>query len=244
MVPKIIHFCWFSSDPFPVEIKACLETWPKVLPDYTIRRYTYDDVKSIPIPFLHEALEARKWAFATDVVRFWAVYHEGGVYMDSDIYLFKRFDEFIPDGDDAFVTFGERGFAHETSFGIQAAFFIATKGSSFCKAMLDHFKEQHFRNEDGSLNLFVAPMRMSQVAQRYGYVMEDTEQHCGCITVYPTRFLTPGKKPKRDKAAFAQHRIYHSWRKRKIGRRIEIALKHVLNVLMYKVRHINGGSKL
>lgn len=25
MIPKIIHLCWFSNDPFPVEIKVCLE---------------------------------------------------------------------------------------------------------------------------------------------------------------------------------------------------------------------------
>lgn len=24
MIPKIIHLCWFSNDPFPVEIKVCL----------------------------------------------------------------------------------------------------------------------------------------------------------------------------------------------------------------------------
>ena len=29
MVPKIIHLCWFSNDPFPVEIKICLESWKR-----------------------------------------------------------------------------------------------------------------------------------------------------------------------------------------------------------------------
>lgn len=27
MIPKIIHLCWFSNDPFPVEIKVCLDTY-------------------------------------------------------------------------------------------------------------------------------------------------------------------------------------------------------------------------
>jgi len=47
MVPKIIHLCWFSNDPFPVEIKICLESWKRVLPDYTIRRWTYEDARAI-----------------------------------------------------------------------------------------------------------------------------------------------------------------------------------------------------
>ena len=32
MIPKIIHLCWFSNDPFPVEIKVCLDTWKRILP--------------------------------------------------------------------------------------------------------------------------------------------------------------------------------------------------------------------
>lgn len=87
MIPKIIHLCWFSDEPFPVEIKICLETWKRVLPDFKVRRWTYQDAKAIGCQFIDEALEAKKWAFAADVVRFYAVYTEGGIYMDSDIFI-------------------------------------------------------------------------------------------------------------------------------------------------------------
>lgn len=70
MIPKIIHLCWFSDEPFPVEIKICLETWKRVLPDFKVRRWTYQDAKAIGCQFIDEALEAKKWAFAADVVRF------------------------------------------------------------------------------------------------------------------------------------------------------------------------------
>ncbi len=33
MVPKTIHLCWFSNDPFPVEIKVCINTWKRLLPE-------------------------------------------------------------------------------------------------------------------------------------------------------------------------------------------------------------------
>lgn len=87
MIPKIIHLCWFSDDPFPVEIKICLDTWKRILPDYKVRRWTYQDAKAIGCQFIDEALKAKKWAFAADVVRFYAVYNEGGIYMDSDIFI-------------------------------------------------------------------------------------------------------------------------------------------------------------
>lgn len=47
------------------------------------------------ILYVKEAISVRKWAFAADVIRLWAVYHEGGVYMDSDIYILQRFDAFM-----------------------------------------------------------------------------------------------------------------------------------------------------
>lgn len=45
--------------------------------------------------FVKEAISAKMWAFAADVIRLYAVYHDGGVYMDSDIYVRKRFDDFL-----------------------------------------------------------------------------------------------------------------------------------------------------
>ena len=36
MIPKIIHLCWLSGDPYPAKIAKCLETWKKYLPDYQV----------------------------------------------------------------------------------------------------------------------------------------------------------------------------------------------------------------
>ena len=32
MIPKIIHLCWLSGDPYPAKIAKCLDTWKKYLP--------------------------------------------------------------------------------------------------------------------------------------------------------------------------------------------------------------------
>ena len=31
MIPKKIHYSWFSGDTYPAELKACMDTWKKVL---------------------------------------------------------------------------------------------------------------------------------------------------------------------------------------------------------------------
>ena len=231
MIPKIIHLCWFSNDPFPVEIKVCIDTWKRLLPDYTIKRWTYDDALAMNSPFVNEALSMKKWAFAADVVRFYALYREGGVYMDSDIFLKRRFDEFIPEK--GFATFIELPHADNTRLSLQAAFMIGEKGNSFCKDMLDYYDSVHFNDAKDIIKSEVSPIKMSYIAEKYGFVHRDIEQKLGDLTVYPARYLSPRNKFEHDPNSIGVHRIYGSWRNRKFGRRFEIAIKHYYHVIKY-----------
>ena len=173
MIPKIIHLCWFSEESFPVEIKICLASWKRILPDYTIRLWTYADALAIGCDYVSEALSVKKWAFAADVIRFYAIYKEGGIYMDSDMFLKKRFDEFIPEH--GFATFNE-------CWGtvlLQAAFLIGEQGNSFCEEVFSYYKQRHFLLPDGSFDMLISPQIMVMVAEKRGYKREDIEQHLG-----------------------------------------------------------------
>lgn len=232
MISKKIHLCWFSNDPYPVEIKVCLESWKRVLPDYEVKIWRMEDARAIGMPYINEALDARRWAFASDVVRFYAVYTEGGVYMDSDVFIYRRFDEFIPD--EGFVTFNEKIEERQLYFGLQAAFFIGSKGNEFCRRMLDYYQSRHYLQPDGTQDNTISPYTMKSIADEYGYECDDTVvQELGILTVYPTHFLAPRKRYKIDKETVGQHRVYGSWRKRKFGRKIEIMVKHIYNVVKY-----------
>lgn len=231
MIPKIIHLCWFSNDTFPVEIKICLESWKRVLPDYTVRHWTYSDAKAINCKYINEALEAKKWAFAADVVRFYAIYTEGGIYMDSDIFIKERFDQFIPEH--GFATFHEH---IGNKFQLQAAFLIGEKGNEFCKNTYLYYQQHSFLNPDGTFNLKISPIIMAEIASEKGYIPSDTEQHLKDDTIiYPGYFVTPCNKIQKHPKAFAQHRIYGSWRKRKLGRKIELFIKHVVLLVRFSL---------
>ena len=39
MIPKIIHYCWFGGSPEPDDVKQCIASWRKYLPDYKIKRW-------------------------------------------------------------------------------------------------------------------------------------------------------------------------------------------------------------
>ena len=195
MTPKLIHLCWFSNDPYPVEIKVCLDTWKRLMPDYVVKVWDYAAAKSIGCAFIDEALEARKWAFAADVVRFYAVYKEG--------------------------------------FGLQAAFFMGTAGNAFCQKMFEYYQNRHFKNPDGSFNDTISPYTMSAVAKSFGWLMKDEKQVMPGLTVYPTHLVAPNNHYPVDSETIGVHRVAGSWRKRKLGRFIEIKVKHLWHVLRY-----------
>ena len=240
MIPKIIHLCWFSGDEYPLEIRVCLESWARVLPDYEVRLWTEADARAIGIPFINEALDDHRWAFAADAVRLYAVWSEGGIYMDSDIKVYKRFDNLIPSAQgDIFVTFNEASVQDHKDprygkFGLQAAFFMGTKGNTFCQEVLAYYRTNHYKNPDGSVNdKVIAPFIMSSVAERRGWVVDDREQDLGILHVYPTFYVAPCKRYRGNRKTFARHQVYGSWIRRTWTKKLEINLKHAYNVMKY-----------
>ncbi len=60
------------------------------MPEYEIKRW---DVSNSPvnIDWVKESLKKKKWAFASDYIRLYALYHEGGIYLDTDVFVKKDF---------------------------------------------------------------------------------------------------------------------------------------------------------
>ena len=83
MIPKIIHYCWLSNDPFPEKIQMCIDSWKKVMPDYELKLWdTHNFDIENSTPYVKEAFANRKWAFVADYIRLYALYTEGGIYLD------------------------------------------------------------------------------------------------------------------------------------------------------------------
>lgn len=105
LVPKVIHYCWFGPKPFSRTVRKCIATWHKHLSDYEFCLWNeetcanYAAAHNLPNPMEHPfvkgAYAAKKYAFVADYVRFWALYHCGGVYLDTDMYVVKSFDDLL-----------------------------------------------------------------------------------------------------------------------------------------------------
>ncbi len=98
MLPKIIHYCWFGRQPLPPLAKKCIASWRRYLPDYQIKEWNEDNFDVNIIPYTRQAYEAGKYAYVSDYARFWILYHEGGLYFDTDVEVIKPIDDIIGRG--------------------------------------------------------------------------------------------------------------------------------------------------
>ena len=88
MINKKIHYIWFGKKPYPEIINKCMLSWKKKLPDYEFKLWNEDN-SPIEIPYVKKALEKKYYAFAADYVRLYALYIEGGIYLDTDMEIVK-----------------------------------------------------------------------------------------------------------------------------------------------------------
>ena len=95
MIPKIIHYCWFGKGMMPQSQKKCIEGWKKLMPDYTIMRWDESSFNLNKYPLAKYACEVKKFALASDVCRYNVLAEYGGIYLDTDVEVFKRFDELL-----------------------------------------------------------------------------------------------------------------------------------------------------
>ena len=148
MIPKKIHFCWLSGDEFPPLIQYCINTWNKVLPDYEIILWDTNRFDINSVAWVKEAFEAKKYAFAADYIRLYAVYTEGGIYLDSDVEMIKSFNDLLPNK--AFI-----GFEAATE-AVEAAIFGGEPGIEWCRKAMEFYHDKHFSmDEKGGVNLSI-----------------------------------------------------------------------------------------
>lgn len=130
MIPKKIHYVWVGGTEKPSNIKRCMKTWSKHLKNYEIIEWNENNFDINSHPFVKKAYENKKWAFVSDYIRAYVIYHEGGIYLDTDVIILDNFDKFL--NDRAFVGF-------ENVDNPFTAVFGAEKNHPFVKQMLDYY---------------------------------------------------------------------------------------------------------
>ncbi len=204
-IPKIIHYCWLSDAPWGKLQEQCFASWQKYFPDYTFRLWDANS-EVVRVPFVKKMMKHKKWAFASDYIRLYALYNYGGIYLDLDVMVLKSFDALL--NNSCFV-----GREDETTLACHA---IGTeKNNAFIYACLSYY------NTSKKLKFSpppTIPRVVTKIAKRYGLKAQDKEiemLHDGII-VYPSVYFSPlhyTKRLEKDGIKYIQPESYciHFW---------------------------------
>jgi len=122
----------------PKKMRRCLSSWRRLLPGYEtvlwdgprVEREMAADV-GFNGDWVRHWLEVGNYAFAADYIRLWALWREGGIYLDTDVEIVKPLDGLL-DGE---LLLGEEGGTGD----VEAAVIGAAKGNERIRSVIDSF---------------------------------------------------------------------------------------------------------
>jgi hypothetical protein len=213
MISKKIHYVWLGNKRKSMLIQKSIDSWRKVMPDYEIICW---DIHNIPSHhWVEEAIAVGKWAFASDYIRLYALYNEGGIYLDTDVYVQKRFDRFLVHDFFTAVEYNEKKFIdtasgvllHEdgTKIGtdtiiqgltIQSAIIGSSKNNNMILTAMQYYDANHFLDKNNNKNYkYLAPDVLAMTMEKYGFKYRNVYQDLGNnAVVYPTEIFASGLK--------------------------------------------------
>lgn len=202
MIPKVIHYCWFSNDQMPDNVLRCIESWRQFFPGWTFKLWGADSFDFDSVPFTREAYAAKKWAFVSDYVRLYALYTEGGVYLDSDVQAWHSIDSWLQY--DFFTGLEMRDKEHTEVFP-EAAIMGSVPRHPLVKQILDVYQDRHFRLQDGSYDMTPIPSLVKPILVARGWKPVDKTQFIdGGIAIFSTDEIANTNCPRTSSV-----RLYH-----------------------------------
>lgn len=192
MIPKTIHYCWFGGKPLPPLALKCIASWERHLPGYEIRRWDESNFDISLLPYAAGAYAAGKYAFVSDVARYWILYHHGGVYFDTDVEVIAPLDDILDRG-----PFMGRELPYDPALpperlGVAPGLGIAAEaGHPFYRDMLDIYARLRFdpklKNDSQPT---IVDITTRELARR-GLVNTPGIQSVEGIDIYPSEYFNP-----------------------------------------------------
>jgi mannosyltransferase OCH1-like enzyme len=227
MIPKKIHYCWLSGEKIPSFLKKCMDTWRQVMPEYEYVLWDKEKFKISSVPFYNEAFAAKRWASAADYIRLYALYTEGGIYLDTDVIVRKKFDDLLKYDFFAPHEWWEPSIQENNTLslinsdgtlrgnilqrmygvGIQAATFGSVQGHPLLKDLLDWHNSQHFPppSQITGSPMPTAPDVYAFIARKYGFRYTDIFQELDSNIAFLPSSTFPNSTGKATKDSYAVH---------------------------------------
>lgn len=182
-IPKIIHYCWFGNEKMPDKQVKCINSWKQYCPDYQFILWNEENCDFECNTYVKQAYSEKKWAFVADYFRLKAIYHFGGIYLDTDVELIKPVDKMLLFN--AFMAV-EQDLNVATGLG-----FGAIPNNNVIGEMLSMYERITFINDDGSINIKTSPAYLTEYFIQHGYRKNNSIQDVCGIHILSSEFFCP-----------------------------------------------------
>ncbi len=182
-----------SEEPYPDGIQACMYSWKKFLPDYEFKLWNFNCFDINSSQWVKTAFYAGKYAFASDYIRAYALYHYGGIYLDCDVEVLKSFNDLLhlP------YFIGKE----KSESIIEAATLGFEKGHPLMKHLLDYYQDRPFYIKGKSeynwdFDIQVMPFIMRNLINQYFSLKEiqaidEFDFSPKVISIFPVDYFSP-----------------------------------------------------
>lgn len=190
----------------PVLAVRCMDSWRRYLPEYEFVEWNEDNFDVSRYRYTRQAYDCKKYAFVSDVVRLWALYNEGGIYMDTDVETVAPLDSLLS---------YEAVSGFETEDQIPTAVMGACAGSPIIGELLGQYEDMEFTGPDGRQNTTTNVTYITETLMKYGLRLNNELQTVKGMTLLPKHVLCPKSyetgKIEMTEETLAIHHFASSW---------------------------------
>jgi len=204
MIPKIIHACWLGNKQMPKEQQNYIEGWRKLHPDFEIKIWTDAEFNKFldDSLFVKDCIKLKKYGFLSDYFRFIILYKFGGIYIDTDVEIFKSLHEFLQY--DLFL-----GFIVDSSIGTAL---IGSKKNNplmlkFLQILIEDYKnkKEFTVSNDWVTKYFIENFNDFKLNGKRQSLQNGIE-------IFPKDYFERYKINKNSGGGYAEHHCYGSWK--------------------------------
>ena len=200
MIPKRIIYCWFGGKEKPDNVKNCMATWKEKMPNWEYLEINEDNFDIHLNKYVEDAYNNKAWAFVSDVARLWALKEYGGIYMDTDVIVYKPLDKFLDH--DFFTGFEQQHFPVTATMG-------ATKDNALIKEMLDIYNIKKFETHENWHEYETNTMILGDIIGKYINRDKVEYQENNGIVIYPRETFCYSENINDD--VYTRHCMFGNW---------------------------------
>lgn len=184
----------------------CIKTWCKHCSDFEIKEWNETNFDVNRYEYTKEACENKCWSKVSNFVRIWALYHYGGIYLDTDINVLKPLTPLLDNECFFGIEYNKKYPFYDEDFNTTlfgTAVIGCDKNHTTIGNILDYYKTKKFTS-------FERTPESNNVMLITNLFKKDILNNC---TIYSKNILYPDWP---TSSSYTHHLKFDSWKKDRI----------------------------